>query len=205
MTKDNSRSTIKLAILGSGEIFGLEECSVKPSSMKVKNRSYTVTCCEHGSKAIFINHQAFADRVLYDPNVEKAIRFDCALKEFFHNSRELQYQQTVWNGSLTSLKQIENAAEKAEADFEEKLKKDFTGSISKELKGLPRLRTVDSYFRDKFEAEILNKIMGQIHQRAAESISEDDKVMQAMVKRKMKDIENHFDQTVNMINAERKE
>ena len=98
--------------------------------------------------------------MLYDPNVERAVKFDSALKEYFHNSRELQYQQTVWNGSLTSVKQIENAAEKAEADFEERLKRDPTGSVSKELKGLPRLYTVDRHLKDKFEAEILNKIMG---------------------------------------------
>ena len=58
------------------------------------------------------------------------------------------------------MKQIENAAEKADADFEEKIKKDLLGTISRELKGLPRLRTVDQYFKDKFEAEVLNKIMG---------------------------------------------
>ena len=32
--------------------------------------------------------------------------------------------------------------------------------MSKELKGLPRLYTVDRHLKDKFEAEILNKIMG---------------------------------------------
>ena len=89
--KDSSRMTVKLAILGCGEIFGLEECSVKPNSSQLRNRSYTVTCVESRSKAIFINHQAFSEKVLYDATVEKSIRFDCALKEFFHNSRELQY------------------------------------------------------------------------------------------------------------------
>ena len=158
--KDSSRAQIKLAILGTGEVFGLEECQVRPQSLRLKNRGYTVTCQENGSKAIFINHQAFTDKVLYDPNVERAVKFDSALKEYFHNSRELQYQQTVWNGSLTSVKQIENAAEKAEADFEERLKRDPTGTVSKELKGLPRLYTVDRHLKDKFEAEILNKIMG---------------------------------------------
>ena len=102
--KDSSRTTVKLAILGSGEIFGLEECSVKPNSGVVQNRGYSVTCTENKSKVIFISHQVFAEKVLHDPNVEKAVRFDCALKEFFHNSRELQYQQTIWNGSLTSIK-----------------------------------------------------------------------------------------------------
>lgn len=87
--KDGSRMTVKLAILGSGEMFGLEECSVKPTSYKIQDRQYSVTCQENGSKVIFISHEAFAEKVLYDPNVEKAIKFNCALKEFFHNSREL--------------------------------------------------------------------------------------------------------------------
>ena len=54
--KDSSRAVVKLAILGSGEVFGLEECSVRPSSQKVKNRGYTVTCTESGSKVIYISH-----------------------------------------------------------------------------------------------------------------------------------------------------
>ena len=54
--KDSSRMIVKLAILGSGEVFGLEECSIRPTSTRVKNRGYTVTCTENGSKAIFINH-----------------------------------------------------------------------------------------------------------------------------------------------------
>ena len=89
--KDTSRATVKLAILGSGEIFGLEECSVKPTSTKVKNRSYSVVCQENGAKVIFISHQMFAEKVLCDPIVDRAIKLDCALKEFFHNSRELQF------------------------------------------------------------------------------------------------------------------
>ena len=64
--KDNSRVNVKLAILSNGEIFGLEECTVKPTSMSLKNRSYSVTCCERGSKVIFINHQAFSDKVMFD-------------------------------------------------------------------------------------------------------------------------------------------
>lgn len=90
--KDTSRATVKLAILGNGEIFGLEECCVKPTSDKLRNRTYSVTCCENKSKAIFINHQTFAEKVLMISGVEHAIKYDCALKEFFHNSRELQYQ-----------------------------------------------------------------------------------------------------------------
>ena len=47
--------------------------------------------------------------------------------------------------------------------------------------------------------------MGQIHQRTAESIDPDDEGMKTMIAKKMRDIENHFDATVNVINAERKE
>ena len=54
--KDNSRVNVKLAILSNGESFGLEECTVKPTSSRLKNRGYGVTCCERGSKVIFINH-----------------------------------------------------------------------------------------------------------------------------------------------------
>ena len=36
--KDNSLQTVKLAILGTGELFGLEECQMKPSQSKPKAR-----------------------------------------------------------------------------------------------------------------------------------------------------------------------
>ena len=100
--KDNSRKTVKLAILGSGELFGLEECQTNPSKMwfKSKTRSYTVKCLENNSKIVFLSHQALADKVLYDPRLEQQIRYDCAVKEYFHSSRELQHQQTIWNGAL---------------------------------------------------------------------------------------------------------
>lgn len=54
--KDSSRTNVKLAILGTGEVFGLEECSVRPTSMRLRNRGYTVTCAENGSKVVFISH-----------------------------------------------------------------------------------------------------------------------------------------------------
>jgi len=40
------------------------------------------------------------------------------------------------------------------------LKKDNFGLVNPDMKGMPRLRTVDQFQKDKFEAEILNKIMG---------------------------------------------
>lgn len=54
--KDNSLQTVKLAILGTGELFGLEECQMKPSQSKPKPRQYTVKCLENKSKAVFLSH-----------------------------------------------------------------------------------------------------------------------------------------------------
>ena len=73
------------------------------------------------------------------------------------------------------------------------------------MKGMPRLRTVEQFQKDKFEAEILNKIMGQIQERTVEGMEDEGEDVQQMVKKKMKQIENHFDATINVINAERKQ
>ena len=54
--KDNSLRTVKLAILGTGELFGLEECQMKPNLGKPKPRGYTVKCLENKSKVIFLSH-----------------------------------------------------------------------------------------------------------------------------------------------------
>ena len=43
-------------------------------------RQQTVTCVENGSRVIFINHQAFADRVLSEVNTERDIKFETILK-----------------------------------------------------------------------------------------------------------------------------
>ena len=66
----------------------------------------------------------------------------------------------MWNGSITSIKQIEDAAAREDADFEEKFGRGAEAAANEDIRGLPRLRTVDQYFKDKYEAEILNKIMG---------------------------------------------
>ena len=104
--KDNSRKTVRLAILGSGELFGLEECQQKPNwyGGRHKPRSYNVRCLENNSKIVFLSHQVLAEKVLYDPRLEQQVKYDCAVKEYFHNSRELQHQQTIWNGALTSMR-----------------------------------------------------------------------------------------------------
>ena len=78
--KDKSLATIKYAILGKGEVFGLHECQHKPTSPKYTMRQQTVTCVENGSRVIFINHQAFADRVLSEVNTERDIKFETILK-----------------------------------------------------------------------------------------------------------------------------
>ena len=85
--KDKSLATIKYAILGRGEVFGLQECQYRASSPKYSMRQHTVTCVQNNSKAIFISHQAFADRVLSDVNTEKDIKFETVLKQHFYDSR----------------------------------------------------------------------------------------------------------------------
>ena len=64
----------------------MEECANDPKSNDLM-RSLNVTCAQNGSKAIFIPHQAFYERVLYDQNVEREIKFNCAYKEYFYRSR----------------------------------------------------------------------------------------------------------------------
>lgn len=146
-----------------------------------------------------------AEKVLYDPRLEQQVKYDCALKEFFHNSRELQHQQTIWNGALTSMRQIENAAEKADDEFDQALKKDTYGEINPDLKGMPHLRTVDQYLKEKFEAQILNTIMEKMQERAVDSLAQEDDEMRALVKKRMRQIESHFDHNINVINADRRE
>jgi len=55
--QDSSRTQVRLAILGSGELFGLEECQVKANSLAMPlPRKYSVVCSENNSKVIFISH-----------------------------------------------------------------------------------------------------------------------------------------------------
>jgi hypothetical protein len=61
------------------------------------------------------------------------------------------------------------------------MKREGLSTITEELKGLPKLRTVEKYFKQRFETEILNKIVGQMHTRAAASISELDPEVQTMI------------------------
>ena len=88
--KDKSLATIKYAILGKGEVFGLQECQYKPASPKYTMRQQTVTCVQNDSRVIFINHTAFAERVLSDVNTEKDIKFETILKQHFYDSRSYQ-------------------------------------------------------------------------------------------------------------------
>ena len=68
--KDRSKRMVRLAILGSGELFGLEECQAKPNKT-VRTRGYTVNCLKNNSKVIFMSHQILAEKVLNDPRAEQ--------------------------------------------------------------------------------------------------------------------------------------
>ena len=47
--------------------------------------------------------------------------------------------------------------------------------------------------------------MEKMQERAVDSLAQEDEEMRAMVKRKMKKIESHFDNNINVINADRRE
>ena len=95
--QDKSRATIKYAILGKGDLFGLQECQYKPNNPKIPLRQHTVTCVQNDSKVIFINHAAFSDRVLSDINTEGDIKMDTIIKKHFYESRSYQQQHTIWD------------------------------------------------------------------------------------------------------------
>ena len=67
--------------------------------------------------------------------------------------------------------QIESAAEKAEDEFDEAIRRSPYGQVNLELKGMPKLRSIEQYNRDKFEATILNQIMDRMQERAVESLA----------------------------------
>ena len=73
------------------------------------------------------------------------------------------------------------------------------------MKGLPKLRTVDTYLKEKFEATILNTIMDRMQDRAAASLANEDASVKQFVDKRMGEIRAHFDQNINVIDADRKE
>ena len=77
--------------------------------------------------------------------------------------------------------------------------------MAEELKGLPKLRSVDKYFKDRFDTEILNKIVERMQTRTVENISEMEPEVQSIIVKKMQDIERHFDKNVDVVNADRKQ
>lgn len=111
--RDKSLETVRIAILGMRESFGLEECPLR-TNQKPQNRSYTVTCVQNDSKVIFISTSVLAERVVYDTNLERDISIDVAVKNHLHMTREEENQQTIWNGKLLTIKQVENAIEEEE-------------------------------------------------------------------------------------------
>lgn len=97
---DSSMKTIKVSILGKGQVFGIEECQVRCDIKTnfVPPRTQTVTCVEHHSKVVFISHQSFSEIVLSDIIVEGDIRSESIIKEFFLKARVQEQQRTIWNG-----------------------------------------------------------------------------------------------------------
>ena len=70
---------------------------------------------------------------------------------------------------------------------------------------MPKLRTMDQFAREKFEAQVLNTIMDKMQERAVDSLAEEEPGVREFVKMRMKEIESHFDHNINVINADRKE
>ena len=73
-----------------------------------------MTCVQNDSKVIFISTGVLAERVVYDTNLERDISIDVAVKNHLHLTREEENQQTIWNGKLLTIKQVENAIEEEE-------------------------------------------------------------------------------------------
>ena len=68
---DKKLDSVKVAILGSGECFGLEECQLRCNRLmpgeELTPRKTSVNCVEHNSKVLFISYIDFSDHVLTDP------------------------------------------------------------------------------------------------------------------------------------------
>ena len=60
------------------------------------------------------------------------------------------------------------------------------------MKGLPKLRTVDQYQKEKFEATILNTIMDKVQERTKANLANEDENVKQFVDKRMKEIQSHF-------------
>lgn len=77
--------------------------------------------------------------------------------------------------------------------------------MNPELKGLPKLRTVDQYNKEKFEATILNTIINRMQDRVTSNLASQNASVREFVSEKIKKIQNHFENNINVIDADRKE
>ena len=73
------------------------------------------------------------------------------------------------------------------------------------MKGLPKLRTVDQYQKEKFEATILNTIMDKVQERTKANLANEDENVKQFVDKRMKEIQSHFELNINVVDADRKE
>ena len=73
------------------------------------------------------------------------------------------------------------------------------------MKGLPKLRTVDQYQKEKFEATILNTIMDKVQERTKANLANEDENVKQFVDKRMKEIRSHFELNINVVDADRKE
>ena len=103
------------------------------------------------------------------------------------------------------MRQIENAADKADDDFDKALKRDYQKKLNPEMKGMPKLHTIDHFMKQKFETTILNTIMDRMQVRATNNLMNMDDNVQILVKKRMTEIQTHFASHINVIDADRKE
>jgi CRP-like cAMP-binding protein len=95
---DSFMKTIKMSVLGKGQVFGIEEIRDK-----LQRRTTTVTCVENNSKVIFIPHQAFLEIVMTDGNAEIDIKSESVIKDAFFKSRAIEQQRTIWKNMPESI------------------------------------------------------------------------------------------------------
>lgn len=81
--QDPTVNQIRLALLGTGECFGLEECN----SSAPMRRQTKVVCTKNGSVCYFISIQDFKERIIGD-KVQLDIDTENQFKQIFYQTRE---------------------------------------------------------------------------------------------------------------------
>jgi hypothetical protein len=75
------------------------------------------------------------------------------------------------------MKQVEQAALRIDEEFKERMAMAESGkpiSPSQQYRGMPKLTPIDSYFKDSFKTEIVNKLLNTINERTAADLAEGD-------------------------------